>query len=337
MPSSFKANTASPSDNYAALLWAGLTPRTRKSYEPAVRSFEHFCRFQNQEPWPANESMLGQWVVIRTFGSSDHLMSQLKPATITSYLSALRSHHIDRRIDTTVFDSPHLLRLVQGARGLFPSRKRERLPVTRDILSKITPPPTSRNDYHIDAAFKLAFAGFLRMGEFTHTHAKEITPSFKATGLTRSDLTLSTDHAIVRLKRSKTDKMHQGVNILVASTGDSNCPVQALKDLLQTDPQPPSVPLFRLEEGGFPREALIKVLKSRLQTAGIPSSHYSGHSFRKGAAQHAKDNGLLDEHIQQLGRWSSNAFRLYFKTPQSELYRLNRAFQTGESPRFSIS
>ena len=169
MLSSFKANTASPSDNYAALLWAGLTPGTRKSYEPAVRSFEHFCKFRNQEPWPANESMLGQWVTTRAYGSTDHLMSQLKPSTITSYLSALRSYHIDRRIDTLVFDSPHLLRLVQGAWSLFPSRKHERLPITRDILTRITPPPTSRDDYHIDAAFKLAFAGFLRMGEFTHT------------------------------------------------------------------------------------------------------------------------------------------------------------------------
>ena len=232
MPSTFKANTASPSDNYAALLWAGLTPGTRKSYEPVVRSFEHFYRFRNQEPWPANESMLGQWIAIRAYGSIDHLMSQLKPGTIISYLSALRSYHIDRRINTIVFDSPHLLHLVQGARSLFPSRKRERLPITRDILSKITPPPTSRNDYYINAAFKLAFAGFLRIGEFTHTYIKEITPSFETTGLTRSDVILSIDHAIVRLKRSKTDKMHQGMNILIASTGDSNCPVQALRDLI---------------------------------------------------------------------------------------------------------
>ena len=263
-------------------------------------------------------------------------MGQLKPSTIASYLSALRSYHIERRIDTAVFDSPHLLRLVQGARSLFPGRRRERLPVTRDILSKITPTPASQDDYNIDAAFKLAFAGFLCMGEFTHTRAREGAQSFTTTGLTRSDVTLSSDHAIVRPKRSKTDKMHQGVNILVASTGDSNCPVIALKNFIQADPQPSSAPLFRLDEGGFSRDALIKVLKSRLQTAGIPSSHYSGHSFRRGAAQHAKDNGLLDEHIQQLGRWSYNTFRLYFKTPQSELYRLNRAFQTGESLQFSL-
>ena len=135
-------------------------------------------------------------------------MGQLKPSTIISYLSALRSHHIDRQIDTAVFDSPHLLHLVQGARSLFPGRKRERLPIIRDILSKITPTPTSQDDYNINAAFKLAFAGFLHISEFTHTHTKEITQSFIITGLTRSDVTLLSDHTIMRLKRSKIDKMY---------------------------------------------------------------------------------------------------------------------------------
>ena len=152
--------------------------------------------------------MLGQWVAIRAFNSTDHLTSQLKPSSITDYLSALRSYHVDRRIDTTVFESPYLLRLVQGARSLFPGKRRERLPITRDILTKITPTPVSRDDYNVDAAFKLAFAGFLRIGEFTHTRAREISQSFAASGLTRSDLTFSSDHVIVRLKRSKTDRMH---------------------------------------------------------------------------------------------------------------------------------
>ena len=135
-------------------------------------------------------------------------MGQLKPSTITNYLSALRSHHIDRQIDTAMFDSPHLLRLVQGARSLFPDRKRERLPIIRDILSKITPTPTSQDDYNINAAFKLAFVGFLHIGEFTHTYIKELTQSFIITGLICLDIILSSDHAIVRLKRSKINKIY---------------------------------------------------------------------------------------------------------------------------------
>ena len=35
---------------------------------------------------------------------------------------------------------------------------------------------------------------------------------------------------------------------------------------------------------------------------GIQDSGYSGHSFRRGAAQHASDMGMLDSEIQTLGR-----------------------------------
>ena len=152
--------------------------------------------------------MLGQWVTIRAFSFSDYFISQLKPATITSYLFTLRSYYVNRRIDTAVFDNPYFLRLIQGARGLFFNKKRERLPIIKDILSKITPPPTSRNDYYINAAFKFAFAGFLRMGEFIYIRIKKITPSFKAIEFIRSDFTLSTDYAIIRLKKSKTNKIY---------------------------------------------------------------------------------------------------------------------------------
>ena len=79
-----------------------------------------------------------------------------------------------------------------------------------------------------------------------------------------SDVTLLLDHAIVRLKRSKINKIHQGVNILIISTKDSNYPITTLLSLIKANLRPPSTPLFRLDRGGFLRDALIKVLKSRL-------------------------------------------------------------------------
>ena len=64
-------------------------------------------------------------------------------------------------------------RLIQGARSLFIGTRREHLPISREILTKITRHSTSVDDININSAFKLAFAGFLRMGEFTHTKAME--------------------------------------------------------------------------------------------------------------------------------------------------------------------
>ena len=68
-----------------------------------------------------------------------------------------------------------------------------------------------------------------------------------------------------------------------------------------------------------------------LNTIGI-----KGHSFRKGAAQHAHEAGLLNEQIQTLGRWSSDAFKLYFSSPPAFLFALNKQFQTGRPLPLSL-
>ncbi len=38
---------------------------------------------------------------------------------------------------------------------------------------------------------------------------------------------------------------------------------------------------------------------------------------------------MLDESIQRLGRWTSNAFKLYFTTTPETLFDLNLSFQKG--------
>jgi integrase len=174
------------------------------------------------------------------------------------------------------------------------------------------------------------------MREFTHTKEREVDfRAFAVTNLSRSDIKFASDHITVRLKRSKTDRLYQGISIIMAVIDNINCPVCALRELFERDLKPSHAPLFSLTSDGFPRQKLISILHRRLQAAGILFLHYSGHSFRRGAAQHAKDNGILDEHIQKLGRWSSNAFRLYFDTSQAELFRLNKIFQTDRPPLFS--
>ena len=147
------------------------------------------------------------------------------------------------------------------------------------------------------------------MGEFTYTKIELANQKlFIATKLTRSDITFFQDnqHVILRLKRSKTDIKHTGVEIIIAATNDSTCTVIALRELFRLDPQPGNASLFSLANGAaFARNSVIKILCQRLQSQGIPHQAYSGHSFQKGAAQHASDNGMLDKHIQKLGRWSS--------------------------------
>ena len=140
---------------------------------------------------------------------------------------------------------------------------------------------------------------------------------------------------ILRLKRSKTDVDHQGVAITIAASGQPECPVRAMKHLLEKDPQPGNAPLFRFERSAFTSYAVRNELKKRVTALSFNSKLYNRHSFRKGATQHARGNGFTDGQIQQLGRWSSQAFQLYCSTSQKDLFRLNRNFQRGTPMPFS--
>lgn len=209
------------------------------------------------------------------------------------------------------------------------------MPITKDIFEKITAQPTrSLEDLNIDAAFKIAWTGFLRLGEITHTVTElKKKSTFVETHTTRSDISFAEgdQYAVLRLKRSKTDVDHSGVQIMLAATGKATCPVAAFRRLFQADPQPTNVSLFGLGSGACSRQGVIAALRKRLVQAGIKETGFLGHSFCKGAAQYA-DQGMLDESIQRLGRWTSNTFKLYFKSSPATLYNLNLSFQKSIPP-----
>ena len=329
-------------------IWHGLSPSTRTTYRSARTSFEYFCAVRNQPAFPAQRLHLIEWATIRSTGSSECHQDRITSDTIASYFSALRSVHVDRGLPTTVFDDETLRRVLAGIKRRQPHHESSQAkPITLDILETAfntnTDLSTMTESQKIDeintvAAATVAYGGFLRSGEFTY-ESKDLQNKrvFTNTSLLRSDITFSDldEHVTVSLKRSKTDYDHVGVDIIIAATGTSTCPVQALRRLFEEDPQPRNSPLFRFSSGALSYRKFVGAVRSRLQKNGIPDSdNYSGHSFRRGAATQAKANGMLNEDIQRLGRWSSEAFRRYIDTDAAYRFRLSRHFLTGRSPAF---
>ena len=78
--------------------------------------------------------------------------------------------------------------------------------------------------------------------------------------------------------------------------------------------------------GGKPltRQYLVSSLSAILLKAGLDDSSYNTYSFRIGAATSAKEAGISDSQIQMLGRWRSEAYRIYIRTPREGLARLSR-------------
>ena len=73
-------------------------------------------------------------------------------------------------------------------------------------------------------------------------------------------------------------------------------------------------PLFIFQNGvPLSRSRLNSLLTMLFMSAG----DYTGHSFRIGAATIAARAGVPDHMIQILCRWSSDAYKLYIRSPES--------------------
>jgi len=231
------------------------------------------------------------------------------------YLTGLKSYHLDLGIEYAAFSDPRLERTLHGIkRDHNEPGRRQRTPLTRPhlllLLSKMS--LTDYNDVVLRAAFTLAFAAFLCMGQFTYKRTDIPTgPHFGSWFLTKSSIRL-TEHEgeqllELTLPASKTDPFRHGVELTIAASNDPGCPVYAMKQFLRMDTHRPlTAPLFCvgiLQQLPFTREYVVQKLQRLAMGAGLGHEAWNGHSFRRGAATWAAQVGISETQIQTLGRW----------------------------------
>ena len=240
------------------------------------------------------------------------------------YISALRYYNIRAGHPNPSPDSyPRLTYILKGIHRDNPEHQsKHRLPVTMDILRHLhrvwSKPPITHDKTMLWAACCLGFFGFLRAGEFTYTQN-----SLDGYCLSAADISINSRSnpqlLTVHLKQSKTDPYGSGCRIYLGRTNTIPCPVSAILSYLSYRPST-SGPLFILQDGTpLSRPKLVSSLREALSKAGINASHYSGHSFRIGAATAAAQAGYSDSFIQTLGRWKSSSFITYIRTPPAKL------------------
>ena len=126
------------------------------------------------------------------------------------------------------------------------------------------------------------------------------------------------------LRRAKTDPFGKGVYVCVGRTNSSLCPVAAILGYLAIRP-PGRGPLFIFRDGTpLTRDRFVREVRAALSAAHIDHQAYSGHSFRIGAATMAAQAGLPPHLIKMLGRWSSDAYQVYIRTPRETLAAVSR-------------
>ncbi|KNZ77240.1 Integrase/recombinase xerD like protein [Termitomyces sp. J132] len=268
---------------------------------------------------PATDRAIVEWVC--SLGDR-----ALQPKTIKGYLAAVRSLHVDEGLSFSACESETVQRVIRGIKRYHGERERNpKQPITLEILQRLASVAgdTSNSfEASFDAAFKMAWAGFLRCGEFTLNRGEKFSP---ISHLTRGCITFlpsfeSPSHVRIDLPASKTDPFRKGVSILLARAPPNSptCPVSALHNLFLVDQKPHNAPLFTNPDGSpLSRDVFISKLKQRLLDCNVDPSRFSGHSFHRGAATAAAAVGYTEHEIQLLGRWRSDAYKLYIDIPAS--------------------
>lgn len=301
----------------------GLAPSTRRSYASGQKRFIEFCQQLGKlqpsgSPCPVDEWTLCLFV--------SHLAGSIQYSSITVYLSAVRALQIEQGFNDPLLNCLRLQRVLRGIKRSQGVVKRERLPITDQLMMVIVKSLDLHNFDHCMfwAACSLAYFGFLRASEFTVPSSSKFSPSVHLQAKDLAvDASLDPTCLQVFIKASKTDPFRNGATLHIGKGSPPLCALQAVLAYLSRRGNAPG-PLFRLQSGEpLSRPLLNKWLSTIMETAGIPGK-FSSHSFRIGAATVAARNGIPDHLIQTLGRWSSNAYQMYIRTPADVLASLSQ-------------
>lgn len=304
---------AALADESRRLLIASSASATWKSYKTGLHAFDCFRHEHSlTHLWPVPISHL---VLFISFLS----LSGLAVNTAKSYLAAISSLH---KIKNLTSSCSHfiILKMLEGFRRNTPLQTRARAPITFPLLVQISGVLSGvcNSSYEVslfNAAFSLAFFGFLRISEFAL--ATKSTSSIRVLQLSDLSLYDSTPPVIeVKVRFSKTDQLGRGTTLrILADTNTIVCPFALLRSYI-AQRGIHNGPLFcHFDKSPLTRFQVQSVLRKSLLILGQQCSNFSTHSFRIGSATSAAANKVPEDILKVMGRWRSNAYQSYIRIP----------------------
>ena len=298
------------------LLQLDLAQSTRRSYDVHVRQYREICtRFGR--PFVPAAATLARFVLGRA-------VSGYKLSYIELGVSAVSRWGMEQGVPGLSAD-PLVIRALKAAGRLANRSLRQKLPLShQQLITLLDVLPNVSADPFIaarDAAmFIVGWVGMFRCSELVAIQWQHI--HFCSNG-----------GVMVFVPQSKTDP-GEGAWVFLAA-GAANrfpfCPVRALRALRIRTGGTGYVFTARQNRADQPlSKTTVGVrLHKALEAAGVADwKLYGAHSLRRGGATHAARLGLSLRMIQAMGRWKSDAVRMYlYVSPQQMFQAANALLQ----------
>lgn len=308
-----------------------LEKSTVAKYNSGMRRFIKFCEEHSLRLYPSEENLCHFISVISR---------EVAPDTVGKYLTGISYSMrkdfpmiVETRMSDRVKDS------LRGCQKLFSKPTIQANAFTfHDLKTAAAFYNTTFDDKLFNLILALGFSALHRLGELTVPDSKAFKNDRKS--IRRSSLVLSLCGSVAcyNLPYHKGDPKFKGTPVsIVSRKNDDTCPILTIiKYTLQRDKRFPINPFWLVKENGC--QPSRSWFMERLQR--IFGSTRSGHSLRAGGATAYAQNGMDMDTIQSIGRWSSEAFRIYIRTHPllnlNKTQRCNQAsgFSTGDHIRF---
>lgn len=279
-------------------------------------------------------------------------------STVNNYYTAIKRYELDHGTTGLPMRCRKFKSLTEGikrrkgtARCESKNQFETRLPFTMELLWKIEQKCMSDviARYYEDRLFLAASAtgigGLLRASEFVSVGPIQRNEAKLLIGDLRFYRTLGTDqqipiaaalrdgeeihHCILRLKCSKTDQGKQGADVMLVGRI-----VEVLLDYLRHHPKvnnKDNLLFVHQDNASLTKDELVYNMRRHLKSLGMHEDmikRFSGHSFRKGGAQTIEDAPVSirnrkyankSETVQLMGRWKSNAHKVYHSKDKDKL------------------
>ena len=189
------------------------------------------------------------------------------------------------------------------------------MPITKELLHKVIAilPSFCSSQYEtklFKAAFSLAYHGLLRVSEFACVQGDN------SHVLSYKDVIIRENLLQVFVSSSKTDQFGRGTLINIHRQLDIHtCPYFLIQEFAKVRPLLQGVLFCHFDGRPITRTQVVAVLKKALSCIGVNHQGYSSHSFRIGAATSLSMLGFSDNMIMQAGRWKSDAYKSYLRSP----------------------